>query len=223
MGVADVLLERYKQDYFGTAPKLSWDYTGTMKTKTMVPPVTTVTKHRFTADKYHKMAHAGVLHEDSRVELLEGEIVEMAPIGSRHAACVKKLNQSLTGLLKGRAIVSVQDPVGLGDSEPEPDLALLEPHEHFYARQHPGPEDVLLVVEVADSSLEYDRTIKLPLYARAGVKEVWLVDLTHDRIAVSRDPSPQGYETLQTFKPGQPLSPLAFADLSLSVDDVLLL
>jgi len=120
-------------------------------------------RHRFTVEEYHRMGQAGILSEDDRVELIEGEIVEMAPVGSRHAACVKRLNALLSRRAGGRALVSVQDPIRLGEhSEPQPDLALLKPREDFYAAAHPGPEDVLLVIEVAETSLEYDREVKLP-------------------------------------------------------------
>ena len=190
--------------------------------RAILPP--TVTRHRFTTDKYHDMIQAGVLHEDDKLELIEGEIIERAPVGSRHAACVNELNLLLILGVQRRATVSVRNPLRLDNgSEPEPDIMLLEFQEHRYADELPTPQDVLLLIEVASTSLDFDRAIKLPLYARAGVREVWLVDPEHDLIAVSRDPSPQGYETLQTYKPGATLTPLAFSDLTLEVSDVLLL
>ena len=180
-----------------------------------------LTRYRFSVDEYHQMVEAGVFNEDDPVELIEGEIVEMAPIGSRHAACVKKLNQLFTSVLGDQVIVSVQDPIGIGGSEPEPDIALLRPRDHFYVAKHPGPEDVLLVVEVADSSFQYDREVKMPLYARSGIVEAWLVDLGNDEVVVYREPSPKGYGSMQTYSAGDEMSLSAF-DLTVRVDDVLL-
>ncbi|GIX47745.1 MAG: hypothetical protein KatS3mg131_1956 [Candidatus Tectimicrobiota bacterium] len=139
----------------------------------------TLPKRRFTVAEYHKLAEAGILSEDERVELIEGEIVAMAPIGSRHAGAVKRLLDQFIPLQAARRVLlSVQDPIRLGEhSEPQPDVALLRPRPDFYAAEHPGPEEVLLVVEVAETSAEYDREVKVPLYARFGVPEVWLVDL----------------------------------------------
>ncbi|GIW50689.1 MAG: hypothetical protein KatS3mg081_0044 [Gemmatimonadales bacterium] len=150
-------------------------------------------KRRFTVAEYHKMAEAGILGEDDRVELLEGELVAMAPIGSRHATCVRRLNYLLSRGVGERAIVDVQNPIRLSEySEPQPDLALLKPRPDFYAAAHPGPEDVLLVVEVAETSADYDREVKIPLYARAGIPEVWLVDLAGAQIETFRQPAQGG-------------------------------
>jgi hypothetical protein len=179
-------------------------------------------RRRFTVDEYHRMAEAGILAEDDRVELIEGEIVEMSPIGSRHAACVKRMTSLFYRQVGQKAIVSVQDSIRLtGHSEPQPDLALLKPRPDFYAKAHPGPEDVLLVVEVAETSPDYDRTVKVPLYARSGVPEVWLVDLAGEGVEVYRQPSPQGYREVRQARRGQRLTPEAFPDVELAVDDVL--
>lgn len=130
-------------------------------------------RRSFTVEEYHRMAEAGILREDDRVELLEGEIVEMTPIGSRHAACVDRLNQLGVRGVGPRAIVRVQSPVRLGErSEPQPDLTLLRARPDFYAHAHPGPADVLLIIEVAEASADADRTVKMPLYARAAIPEV---------------------------------------------------
>lgn len=148
----------------------------------------------FTADEYEQMIRTGVLKEDERVELLEGDIVVMNPIGSRHAACVKRLNQPFATHLGERAIISIQDPVRLDVySEPQPDLALLKPRPDFYADALPTPDDILLLVEVAETSASYDRIHKLPLYARTGVRETWLIDLAEERIEVYRQPTSEGY------------------------------
>jgi Uma2 family endonuclease len=179
--------------------------------------------YRFTVQDYHRMAEAGIFHEDDRLELLEGEIVEMPPIGPGHAGGVKRLMNSFLPLQGERkAIISVQDPIRLGEhSEPQPDLALLKPHPDFYAREHPSPEDVFLVVEVMDSSASYDREVKVPLYARFGIPETWLMDVEQGLIEVYRSPSPEGYQQVRTLRRGEGLSPQAFPELSVTVDELL--
>lgn len=153
-----------------------------------------VQRHRLTVEQYHRMADAGVLARDARVELIEGVIVDMAPIGSRHAAAVKKLNALLTSAVGARAIVSVQDPIRLGDrSEPQPDLALLRPREDFYADAPPTAADTLLVIEVSQATAAYDRQVKLPLYAQHGVPEVWIVDLDYSLVRFHRTPQADRY------------------------------
>lgn len=179
-------------------------------------------RRRFTVEEYHRMALAGILGEDDRVELIEGEIVTMTPIGVRHAACVRRLNRLLSARIGDRAIVDVQNPICLSEhSEPQPDVALLRPRPDDYAHAHPRPEDVLLVVEVAETSAESDRAVKLPLYAGAGIAEVWIVDLTAETVEVHRGPSPQGYEAVQRVGPKQTVSPRTLPDLTLATDDLL--
>lgn len=179
-------------------------------------------KRLFTVEEYHRMVPAGILTEDDRAELIEGEIVEMAPIGSRHAACVDRLNHRFTRQLGPDVIARVQNPICLGEhSEPQPDVTLLRPRADFYARAHPGPEEVLLLVEVAETSPEYDRDVKLPLYARAGIAEVWLVVLSEEGIEIYRQPSSQGYGEVRRVGRGGSLAPLAFPELVLAVDEVL--
>jgi Uma2 family endonuclease len=180
-----------------------------------------VSRRLFTSAEYHAMTEAGILSEDERVELIAGEIVRMAPIGSRHAGCVKRLNRRLSQLGE-RALVSVQDPIALGPSqEPEPDLAILRPREDDYSRSHPTPADVFLVIEVADFSLEYDRDVKVPLYAQAGIPEAWLVNLNQRVIVVYRNPSEKGYREIGIVHPDDRLSPRAFPDFELSVEAIL--
>ncbi len=146
---------------------------------------TEVIKRRFTVEEYHRMAESGILTEDDKVELIHGEIIAMSPIGIRHMSCVNRLNMLLTSLFTGEAIVSVQNPVKINhDSEPEPDLVLLRHENDFYARRAPTVEDVLLIIEVADSTLRYDQKVKLPLYAQAGVREVWIVNLEKEQVEV---------------------------------------
>lgn len=156
--------------------------------------MTQLVRHRFSVDDYERMGQAGVLGEDDRVELLEGEIVDMTPIGSRHAACVDRLTAVFSERLGGRAIVRVQNPVRLDDwSEPQPDIALLRVRDDYYAGAHPGPDDVLLLVEVADASAASDRLSKLPLFAAAGIAETWLLDLTASTVEIYRDPAAGRY------------------------------
>jgi Uma2 family endonuclease len=173
----------------------------------------------FTADEFERMAEAGIFDEDERLELLEGEIVAMSPIGSPHAWCLKRLVR-LFARLGERVILSVQDPVRLDErSTPQPDLALLRPDTS--QQRHPGPPDILLVVEVASSSVAEDREIKGPLYARAGVAEFWLADLIADRLEVYRDPAPTGYRLVWVFGRGQRVSPLFAPDFMIDVDAIL--
>jgi len=153
-----------------------------------------IERHRFTRADFHSMAEAGILGSDERVELIEGEIVDRAPIGNRHVRAVDVLTAALTSAVGNRGIVSIQGPIVLSEfSEPEPDVGVYRYREDFYRDRDRGPEDVLLLVEVADSSLRYDTEVKLPLYARHRVPEVWLVDLVAERLVRYRDPSPQGY------------------------------
>jgi Uma2 family endonuclease len=184
-----------------------------------------VEKHLFSIEEYYKMVDAGIFTEDDRVELIEGEVVEMSPIGSRHAACVKRLNALLSRLSGVRFIVSVQDPIRLSErSEPEPDLALLKRREDFYAERHPHPEDVLLLAEVADTSIEYDRSVKLPLYARSGIPEVWILDPDSGTVEVHAGPNPSlpgGYETVRRVGRDSELRSETVEGLTLRARDVL--
>lgn len=175
----------------------------------------------FTVKDFHRMGEAGIFREDDRVELVAGEIADMAPIGSRHAACVARLT-ALFSPVQGRGIVWPQNPLRLGElSEVQPDLAFLRPRQDFYASTHPGPEDVLLIVEVAETSLDYDRDVKVPLYARAGIPEVWLVDLAGERVHVYRRPTPQGYQEVQRLQPGARVTSQAVSGLEVSVEEIL--
>lgn len=176
----------------------------------------------FTVDEYYRMAEAGILHEDDRVELIRGAIVEMSPIGSRHAGCVDGLSTQFHARLSGRAIIRVQGPVRLSSSsEPQPDVMLLRPRSDFYRTSHPGPADVLLIVEVSDSSLEYDRGEKLSLYAEAGIPEVWIVDLEHERVEVYREPEAGRYRRQATFEKAAAMAPQAFPDVAIGADVIL--
>jgi Uma2 family endonuclease len=181
-----------------------------------------IQKRLFTTAEYHQMLQAGILSEDDRVELIEGEIWEMSPIGSWHAGSVNRLTSALVRAFGNRAVVSVQNPVHLdGYSEPQPDLAILRYREDFYSEVHPTPEDTLILIEVADSSVQFDRQVKTRLYAKKGVPEVWLFVLPESRIEVYRDPSPEGYQQVAIVRPGERLSPLAFPDLAIEVNAIL--
>ena len=179
-------------------------------------------KWLFTVEEFHRMGEANIFSEDERVELIEGEIVTMTPIGSRHQACVDRLTELFAMQAGKRVVLRVQGPVRLGEhSELQPDVTLLRRRPDFYASGHPGPEDVLLVVEVAETAADYDREVKVPLYARAGLPEVWLVELERERIAVYRQPTPQGYQDQGHAARGNHLTPVACPDLALPVDEIL--
>lgn len=162
-----------------------------------------LTRHRWNVDEYHRMGEAGILHEDDRVELIDGELIDMAPIGQGHAGVVNGLNRALVMICGERAVVSVQNPLRLNRlNEPQPDVVVLRPRDDLYQRgTPPGPADVPLLVEVTDSSLRYDRAVKLPLYARAGIGEVWIVDLHRLAVDVHRMPAGDGYATVETHGP----------------------
>jgi Uma2 family endonuclease len=158
-------------------------------------------RHAYSVDDYYRMAETGILRPGDRVELIEGEIIDRAPIGSRHAAAVNRISNILKLSVGTQAIVAIQNPVRLDrHSEPQPDIALLHPHADFYAAAHPGPADVLLIIEVADSTLRYDRDTKLPLYARHGIPEVWLVDIDNNSFTIHRTPQAAGYAHTQTLE-----------------------
>lgn len=178
--------------------------------------------YRFTVKEYYRMAEAGIFTEDDRVELIEGQVIQMAPIGSHHQGVVDRAARVFQLRVGERAIVRVQGPVRLDiQSEPQPDIALLRPRADFYTGGHPTARDVLLLIEVADTTVEYDRDVKMPLYARAGVPEVWLTILSEDAIDVYRSPSPTGYQHVRRFRRGQRLAPQALPDLEIDVQDIL--
>jgi Uma2 family endonuclease len=181
-----------------------------------------IPRWRFTVDEYHRMGEAGVLSEDDRVELLDGEIVRMSPIGTPHASTVARLDALFQRRLGSRATVWAQNPVVLDRySEPQPDLCVLHARADFYATGKPRPRDVLLAIEVMDSSRGYDRTLKLPLYARAELREVWLVDLKAQAIEVYTRPALRGYRAQTTVGRGRVLSPLAFPRVRFRTSEIL--
>lgn len=181
------------------------------------------TVRRFTVDEYYRMAEAGILAEDDRVELLDGEILQMTPIGSRHAACVDRVLYRFRMLPAERAIIRVQSPIRPSDrSAPQPDVTLLKHRADFYDEEHPGPEDVLLILEVAETSVKYDRDRKLPLYARAGVREIWLLDLRARQIHACLEPRGGSYRPVRLYGAGEELAPAAFPELRVGVSEFLL-
>jgi Uma2 family endonuclease len=183
---------------------------------------TGIRPHRFTVADYHRMAETGILGEDSRVELIRGQIVDMAPIGAPHFSMVNRINRVLSAMVAGRAIVSVQNPVRIDDgSEPEPDVAIIKPRADEYETAIAGAADVLLLVEVADSSLDEDRTIKLPLYAESGIPECWLVNLVDRVIEVYRQPENGRYSQMRCVGPSDTLEIQALPGLKLPAGDLL--
>ncbi len=168
---------------------------------TVQPLESTPSRRRFSVDEYHRMGELGILSEDDRTELIDGEIIEMAPIGSRHAGHVNRLVNLLSKAVGDRALVSVQNPIRLGDhSEPQPDLTLLAPRDDFYVSAHPTAADILLLVEVAESSLDFDRGAKIPLYAAFGVPVVWLLNLQERAVEVYERPDDDGYQIVHSLR-----------------------
>ncbi len=179
-------------------------------------------KHRFNVKEYYRMAETGVLHPDARVELLNGQIVDMSPIGPFHGSVTKYLIELFSDAVKGRWIMQVQDPVRLDDhSEPQPDLVLLKRSSDFYRKRHPQPEDVFLLIEVSDTSLTTDREDKLPAYGRAGIPEVWIVNLADLTIEVYREPHFTGYGSKTILRAGDKATPQVFPDVAVDVAELL--
>jgi Uma2 family endonuclease len=176
----------------------------------------------FTAAEYQRMAEFGVLGEDERVELIEGRIVRMAPKNMLHATATSRANRRFLKLLGDRAIVRVQDPILLNDlSEPEPDLVLAAPPEEMYLEHHPTPPEIFMVLEIADSSADFDRRKKGPLYARNGIIQYCLLDLRSRELEDYRDPGPHVYRTKQTYTEGESFGLVSFPKVSIKVSDLL--
>jgi Uma2 family endonuclease len=177
------------------------------------------TRRRFTRAEYYRMAEAAILGEDDRVELIEGEIIQMSPIGGRHFAFVINLTHLLAVRLASHALVSVQSPVILtDDTEPQPDLAVLR--RRAYKERKAYADDVLLLIEVADTSLAYDRTTKLRLYAEAGIPEYWIVDCTSETVEIYRNPGPNGYRDVTRASGTATLTLQSFPDVELSPAEI---
>jgi Uma2 family endonuclease len=180
-----------------------------------------VPRHRLTRRDYYRLAEAGILGEDDRVELLEGQLVDMSPIGPRHALVIDMLNRLLLTALGEQAWLRVQNPIVLDDaSEPQPDIALVRLPWNGYPDAHPRPPDILLLVEVADSSLDFDRGAKLELYARAGIREFWVVDLTTNHVMVHRSPNEGRYASMAVVDMSGTVQVQALPDVTISVAQI---
>jgi Uma2 family endonuclease len=181
-----------------------------------------IEKRLFTIDDCYKMVEAGILRPDERVELIHGEIVKMSPIGTRHAAAVDRANSAFVRLAGDSAIVRIQSTTVLDEfCAPEPDVAILRPRDDFYVHKHPAGPDILLIIEIADSSLEYETSVKLELYAILGVLEYWVADLRHDRVLAYSDPQQDSYRTTREFRRGDSLAPQLLPDCRVNVDVLL--
>jgi Uma2 family endonuclease len=181
-----------------------------------------VERWRFTVDDFYRMGEVGILPPEARVELIDGEVIKMAPIGSGHSGSVEYLGHRLRQGIGDAAFVRTQNPIRLGlRLEPEPDLSIVRPRADFYRRGHPTPSDVFLVVEVADSTLTYDRDTKGPRYARAGIIEYWIVDLANDRLLVHRGPADGAYQSVEILTREDAVCPLDFPELTIAVADIL--
>ena len=173
---------------------------------------------RFTVDDYYAMAEAGILTHDERVELVNGEIIQMSPIGDRHAYSVDELVDLLVYRFRGRARIRCQNPVRIdGRREVQPDIAVLKLRDDLYSSGHPGPADVLLLIEVSDTTLSYDRDVKLPMYAQFDIPESWIVNIPDGVVEVYTDPSDGEYRTRRVYAADESVSPTSFPDVTLPV------
>lgn len=179
-------------------------------------------QHHFTVSEYERMGENEIFPPDARVELIEGKIVEMSPTGSRHAACVNLLSRILNQQVGEDAIVSPQNPICLSDlSEPQPDVAILKFRKDYYREAHPGPDDILLVIEVTDTTVHYDRHTKMPLYARAGIPEALLFNLPDDRLEYFSRPESGEYQVNRILSRGERFESAHVPGLSLDVEMIL--
>ena len=185
------------------------------------PTMQAPTHYRFSVEAYERLGRLGILDEDERVELIDGEILRMGAIGDRHVRCVNRLTRRLVLAIGERVIVSIQNPVVLSEyDEPQPDVTVLHPSAEEHAG-NPRPADVLFVVEVSDSTLRYDQAVKLPLYAGSGIREVWIADLTGETITRYAALEQGRYSNITSFGRGEEITSFVLSDLSLRVDDLL--
>ena len=183
---------------------------------------TEATRKWFTVDDYYRMGETGILGENDRTELIEGEILEMSPIGDPHMLSVNRATMIFARGIGDKAVVSVQNPAFMDRFNlPQPDVVLIRPREGFYGARKPYPEDVVLLTEISDSSLRFDRKVKVPIYARSGIREVWIVDLQTSAIHVHRDPKDRAYSSVETKSRDELVSPQAFPDFAIKVSDLL--
>jgi Uma2 family endonuclease len=178
-------------------------------------------RYKFTVDDFARMGESGIIGHEERVELIDGEVRQMSPIGSLHSGLVNRLNRILTRQLGDRAVVTVQSPVILSDySEPQPDLLVLKPRDDFYTKGHPRPQDVLLLIEVADTTLEFDRDEKIPRYAESQILEVWLVDALGREVSQYARPKGNRYQQVRAFEPGEEVVAQEIESLVLAVAEL---
>ena len=183
---------------------------------------TEATKKRFTVDEYYKMGEIGVLRDNVRTELINGEVIEMSPMGARHASAIARITEFMVPLLKGKAQLRSLMPLRLDDfNEPQPDLCFVRPRQDFYGTKHPGSGDTLLAIEVLEPSLPYDRDVKYGVYASARLPEFWIVDVSGDVLMIFRDPSKGAYKTELTLHRGESITALAFPEIEIAVADLL--
>jgi Uma2 family endonuclease len=181
-----------------------------------------VERWRFTVDDFYRMGEAGILPPEARVELIDGEVIKMAPIGSHHNGSVAGLDEILREGLGRRVTITIQGPLALERYwNPQPDVLVLKRRADHYRNANPTAADVLLVIEVADTTLAYDRDTKGPRYAQAGIVEYWIVDLANDRLLVLRAPRDGAYQSVEALTRGDSVRPLAFPELSIAVADIL--
>ncbi len=184
----------------------------------MTAVVTKPTRKQFTVEEYYKLGELGMLG-DGKTELIDGDIILMAPIGTRHASCVDGLAEIFSDALGKRIKIRSQAPIRLnGKLEPQPDLSILKRRKGSYRGAHPQPQDVYLLIEVADTTIDDDRNVKSVLYSQAGIIELWIVDLNAELVEVYRDPGANGYKSIKQFRRGESISPLSFPDIAIRVD-----
>jgi Uma2 family endonuclease len=191
------------------------EYPLTMSTESVI-------KKLFTVDEYHRMWDAGILPEENRFELIRGEIIEMPNPKPPHSGRVNRLTHLFTSRLRDSIVLSVQNPSSFDEmSEPVPDVSLLKPRSDFYSERHPLPEDVLLVIEISYSTFRFDSKIKAPLYAEAGIREYWIINIPSNSLEVYTLPVLGQYTHHQIFKHGQTISPQAFPAVTFSIEEIL--
>jgi Uma2 family endonuclease len=176
---------------------------------------------KFTVAQYEKMRDVGIIGDREKIELIEGEIIEMSPIGLKHMAMVMRLTNILPNLIGNNTLISIQNPITLNDySQPEPDLVLLKYRQDYYETKQPTPADILLLIEVSDSTIKYDREIKLPIYATNDVQEVWLINLNNETIEVYRYPQGTTYQHNQIMRQNEVISSLKLPELFLKISEI---
>ncbi|MCF3645440.1 Uma2 family endonuclease [Planktothrix agardhii] len=180
-----------------------------------------VLKRYFTVEDYQKMGEVGVFKADENNELVAGEIIKMSPIGKRHAACVNRCNHLFYQILGDQILISVQNPIQLNNlSQPQPDLVLLQPRPDFYEERHPQPSDIILLIEVSDTTIDFDQQVKIPLYCQSDIQEVWLIDLNQNIVRVYRTPTANGYQSIQFFTVEQTLTLAAFPEFNININQI---